>query len=172
MKSDAFITGLYRYELRRDWSAEPSPNGGVCWIMLNPSTAAGVDAQGKPINDPTIRKCIGFTERLGHKALTVVNLFAYRATDPKQLAVQRKAGVDIVGPSNSTFIYNAAMRASLVICAWGAYDGVDVRAREQAVWDLIPKTKPLWCLGVSKRGRPRHPLMLSYETTLIPWSFR
>lgn len=164
MKSDAFVNGLYRYELSRDWRETPSLNGGVCWIMLNPSTADG------QTDDPTIRKCLGFTERLGHNALTVVNLFAYRATDPKQLDVQREAGVDIVGPSNSTFIFNAAMRAALIICAWGAFDGVDIREREVALSGLIPKTKQLSCLGRSKYGRPRHPLMLAYDSVLSPWS--
>lgn len=163
MFRDAFIVGQYRYELQRGWTEPPTNGGGVCWIMLNPSTADGLQ------DDPTIRKCIGFTERLGHKALTVVNLFAYRATDPKQLAVQQKAGVDIVGASNSTFIFNAAMRAHLVICAWGAYDGVDIKAREHAVRVLIPEIKPLYCLGLSKQGRPRHPLMLAYSSTLQNW---
>lgn len=164
--ADAFINGPYRYELKRAWDGNTSLNGGVCWIMLNPSTADATK------DDPTIRKCIGFTERLGHKSLTVVNLFAYRATDPKQLDVQREAGVDIVGPSNSTFIYNAAMRASLIICAWGAFEGAVVTERENALWAIIPKMKPLWCLGLSKHGRPRHPLMLSYESNLTPWSLR
>lgn len=47
--------------------------------MLNPSTA---DAE---IDDPTITRCIGFAKSWGFGGLMVGNLWAYRATDPKEL---------------------------------------------------------------------------------------
>ena len=61
----------YRYELRRIWQPK---KGLVCWVMLNPSIA---DAN---IDDPTIRRCIGYTAKWGYGGRVVVNLFALRAT--------------------------------------------------------------------------------------------
>ena len=63
--------GLYRYDLWRTWATGPH----VTFVMCNPSTA---DAE---IDDPTIRRCIGFAQEWGFAGLVVVNLYAYRATE-------------------------------------------------------------------------------------------
>lgn len=68
--------GLYRYRLGRTWC--PSERG-VVWVMLNPSTA---DAH---FDDPTIRRCVGFARSWGMGWITVVNLYAFRATYPQEL---------------------------------------------------------------------------------------
>jgi hypothetical protein len=67
--------GRYRYRLWRLWD-DLAPV--MVWVMLNPSTA---DAD---LDDPTIRKCIGFAKANRHGGIIVVNLFAWRATDPKE----------------------------------------------------------------------------------------
>jgi len=83
--------GKYRFMLGRAWdepdSAQDTDTGfgkwkrPLCvWLMLNPSTADHSQ------DDPTIRKCVGFSQRLGCGGLIVVNLFAWRATDPDDLA--------------------------------------------------------------------------------------
>src|SRR5581483_9586135 len=95
----------YRYSLARFFG-----DGGVVnFIMLNPSTA---DAE---TDDPTIRRCLGFAKAWGYGTLVVTNLFAYRATDPAELA---KAG-DPVGPDNDTRLWSEAQLSDLVVCAWG-----------------------------------------------------
>ena len=98
----------YRYSLRRTWQ-----EGGrvVCFIMLNPSTA---DAD---IDDPTIRRCVGFGKSWGYDALEVVNLFAWRETEPKFLITPS----DPIGPDNDGAILEASGRAELVVCAWGSH---------------------------------------------------
>src|SRR5689334_20041621 len=64
--------GLYRYRLTRRWGDGPA----LLFVMLNPSTADATE------DDPTIRRCTGFAKREGMPAIEVVNLFAWRATDP------------------------------------------------------------------------------------------
>ena len=61
--------GVYRYYLLRLWDGDDY--GDKCtFIMLNPSTADHM------VDDPTIRRCVGFAEREGCTGLEVVNLFA------------------------------------------------------------------------------------------------
>lgn len=77
-----------RYELgRSDWE-ENRPVFSI--VMLNPSTA------DHAVDDPTIRKCIHFAKQEGCGALLVRNLFAWRATDPKEL----RGVADPAGPRN------------------------------------------------------------------------
>ncbi|MES2137565.1 MAG: DUF1643 domain-containing protein [Pseudomonadota bacterium] len=51
----------------------------VAFVMLNPSTADAVQ------DDPTIRRCIGFAKAWGKGGIVVINLFAFRATNPKDM---------------------------------------------------------------------------------------
>lgn len=141
--------GVYRYALTRQWSP-----GKVCaWVMLNPSTA---DAHE---DDATIRRCIGFSKAWGFGGLTVVNLFAYRATDPRELdRLDREGIVSIIGPGNDEYIA-AAARDRLTVLAWGAHPLVRLRA--QPVIDLVTDSgATVACLGLTARGHPLHPVRL------------
>lgn len=155
-------TGKYRYWLFRRWSPErrPADGAGVAtFIMLNPSTADAFQ------DDPTIRRCIGFAKRLGYQAMTVVNLFALRSTDPKEL---RKAE-DPVGPDNDNYITEACYGASKVICAWGAY--AHLKGRDEEAWDngIVKGGVKRFCLGTTKAGHPKHPLYLPNDAPLEPF---
>ncbi len=108
-------TRTYRYSLTRRWA----PGGTrACWIMLNPSTA---DAEQ---DDPTIRRCIGFSKLWGHSELVVVNLFALRSTDPAALASHG----DPIGPHNDFAIEEAGLTSAHVVCAWGRHGALRNRA--------------------------------------------
>ena len=135
----------YRYTLTREGLGG---RGTVCWLMLNPSTA---DAD---VNDPTIRRCIDFTQRWGYGKLLVLNLYAYRATDPAELL----RCADPCGPDNDRVITELAPACDLTVCAWGAHPMAPPRAR--AVEELLGPDVPLWCLSWTKEGEPRHPLYL------------
>jgi hypothetical protein len=151
--------GLYRYELARRWALGPTAR----FIMLNPSTA---DAE---LDDPTIRRCVGFARALGCGALTVANLYAYRATRPTDLW----RAADPVGPRNDETL--AALARSAVtaggplIAAWGA----GVRAdRVEAVLHLLEDAAArdlLTALGITKAGAPRHPLYLPSSARPVRW---
>lgn len=158
--ADLSPDGVYRYWLGRRWADGET----LRFIMLNPSTA---DAD---LDDPTIRKCVGFARRLGYSAIGVMNLFAYRATDPKELVRAMKAGVDVVGPETDARL-GTMLRSNLalgngVVAAWGAQSGIDERVREVL---RMEGSRALCTLGLTAKGVPRHPLMLGYEgATLTP----
>lgn len=159
--------GVYRYHLRRQW-AQPddgSDSDALLFVMLNPSVASAT------VDDPTVRRCHGFAHRLGFFAFEVVNLFAYRATDPselsKRLLVDR---FDIEGPDNDAQIQRAAADASRVVVAWGAPGGIFAARVARVVQLLKSAGRDLYCMGTTKDGSPRHPLMLPYSAQLQHWS--
>jgi hypothetical protein len=145
MANDAVFSkdGLYRYWLSRTIA----PIGKkVTFICLNPSTA---DASH---NDPTISRCIDFAKQWGASTLIVVNLFAYRSTDPRVLRV----AYDPVGPENDTWLKKAMTQSDLVVAAWG--NGGKLNGRAELVKSMFPKR--LHALRLSKQGMPCHPLYL------------
>lgn len=148
----------YRYALTRRWNDGPM----VWWIMLNPSTA---DAY---TDDPTIRRCITFSKREGGGALTVLNLYALRATVPDDLT--RHA--DPRGPKNLALLLDASCEARaghLVIVAWGAHPMAIEGAR---LVDTMFADAGAQCLGRTKAGHPRHPLYVRGNQPLLPWTTR
>lgn len=155
MEKDAAISecGNYRYSLLRQWG-----DGASCvFIMLNPSTA---DAD---LDDPTIRRCIGFAKRENCDAIEVVNLFAFRSSDPKEL----EKAHDPVGPLNNQYIHTAVQNArGPIIAAWGACPYV--RGRDKGTIDVVRFERGhIHCLGKTKNGSPRHPLYVPGDQPLI-----
>jgi hypothetical protein len=146
-------SGRYRYRLSRRWAG-----GGraIAFVMLNPSTA---DAER---DDPTIRRCSGFARAWGFSAMTVVNLFALRATDPARLRRAR----DPVGRDNDEHIAAAAAACDALVLAWGAHGALGGRDRD--VLALLRGCRPA-CLGVTRSGQPRHPLYLPSATRRRPF---
>jgi hypothetical protein len=156
----------YRYFLERIIGPGPV----ATFVMLNPSTA---DAE---VDDPTIRKCIGFCKQWACGRLHVINLFALRTSKPAEI---RKA-LDPVGPENYAQFVHAILgprrsseprlQAGPLVCAWGVLGGFMGRDREVIdwLWNLSP-TKPT-CLGLTKDGHPRHPLYVPYSARLMPYA--
>jgi hypothetical protein len=137
-------------------------------IMLNPSTA---DADE---DDPTIRRCISFAERSGFGAIWVTNLFALRATDPRELL--KVSYRDAVGPLADLHM-RPSFKPARVVCAWGKEDGALRRLIDRRVYELFGPGGPLAgfeleCLALASDGSPRHPLMLPNTATLQPWKWR
>ena len=134
------------------------------FIMLNPSTADGTE------DDPTIRRCVGFAKSLGYDRLEVVNLFAFRATDPRALLALNHED-DPVGIGNEKAVERALDHADLIICAWGAHGGH--LGQDQTMLGWIDRHNyrdaPVAALGLTKEGHPRHPLYLPGHSTPIPF---
>ena len=138
----------YRYWLQRRWDDGPE----MVFVGLNPSTA---DAKS---DDPTLRRIIGFCDNWGFSAVTVINLFAWRSQHPRDL----RAVQDPVGPRNNYWIKKLSRGTDPVVAAWG--DGGVLHERNQYV---LTRMTWLYCLGVTQRGHPRHPLYAPATCRLI-----
>lgn len=154
IERDAVISdcGKYRYLLRRTWDYTLQR---ALFIMLNPSTA---DAS---IDDPTIRSCTRLCKSWGYGSFEVVNLFAYRSTDPDALLFLPM--VVRCGPQCESVMSAAIERCDIVIAAWGAHKSAERRWPD--VKAKILAAKPAcYCLGKNKNGSPRHPLYVKTGT--------
>ena len=147
-------TKKYRYSLTRVWNPKA---GKVTFILLNPSTADALE------DDPTVKKCYGFSNRWGYGAMEIVNLFALRATDPSEL----KNVNDPVGKDNDEYIIKAVESADLVILGWG--NECSFSTRDIKLLKKIAKYNP-HCLYINKSGKPKHPLYASYSLKPVEYS--
>lgn len=173
--------GAYRYALWREWRGTHDPKHwrwfgckdgagadlgeplSCLFVMLNPSTADG------EIDDPTIRRCVRFAMGWRYERLEVVNLFAYRATKPRDLLARQNAREEIIGFHNSEVMDTAARDAGLIVCAWGANaTALDpTRDHVETVRGWL-RDKPMHALGFTKEGQPRHPLYAPADAKLVP----
>lgn len=136
----------YRYTLWRNWSGVANTASRyVMFVALNPSTADEVR------DDPTIRRCIAFARSWGYDSVCITNLFALRATDPRNLLAHAAP----VGDRNDGYLRRISRRAALIVAAWGAH-GVH-RGRCAQVQALLPN---LHYLRITQTGEPGHPLYL------------
>lgn len=148
----------YRYALRRDWA---DGNRRLLFVMLNPSTATELE------NDPTVHRCEMRARMHGYSGFTVLNIFAYRATQPTDM----KAQADPVGPENDAFIVAQLQEPETadVICAWGTHGAY--KDRGTRVLELFDKAKVTpKVLRLSKQGHPCHPLYLPYDLIPQEWA--
>jgi hypothetical protein len=148
------VNDRYRYSLWRAWSAH---HPRVAFILLNPSTA---DEQR---NDPTIRRCMRFARAWNFGSMEVLNLFAFRATDYKELF----RASDPIGQENSRFLLQEVQRCSTVVLGWGTRG--KFLSRDRQVIQLLADRKEVYCLGLTKDGQPRHPLYIKGDTKLEPF---
>ena len=151
---------LYRYRLWRTWDLHKRR---VTFFMLNPSTADATEP------DATVTRCISFAKREGGGRLEVVNLYGWRATQPKELIGHEAPVASPTEPGANAEAIRAATSHpdDLVVLAWGANAPPDHAAA--AVAEL--RTRGIWpkCLGTTANGSPCHPVRLANATTLIPY---
>ena len=172
----------YRYSLWRTWDSQKPI---VVFIGLNPSTA------DETVNDPTMRRCIGFARLWGYGGMVVVNLFAYCATKPTVL----RHVADPVGKDTDSWIYTLcqyvarqvggehnsldceeagqthgsekshyeSVSAKVILC-WGNQGCL--KGRDRTLLTLITPIITPYCLAMTKQGYPAHPLYL--RKTLVP----
>lgn len=148
----------YRYQLERSFVLQPVAVATVTWAMLNPSTADGT------VDDPTIRRCMGFSTAWGFHVMKIVNLYAFRATKPADLWRIN----DPVGPENGDWIDRAAEASSRVVLAWGAMGARSCRGLylERRLCERFRDSAStlVMVMGRTKSGEPVHPLYLPSDT--------
>jgi hypothetical protein len=143
----------YRYTLWRHWGSIFTSRYAM-FIGLNPSTADETN------DDPTIRRCIGYAKEWGYGGLCMTNLFAFRATSPKDMKVVD----DPVGPDNDHYLKFITESVDVILAAWGNHGAY--RDRDEEVYKMIPK---LSYLKLTKAGFPAHPLYLPKGLKPILW---
>lgn len=153
MKTDAILSEdrKYRYVLSRIWD-DSRPT--VMIVGLNPSTADETE------NDPTIVRCINFAKTWGYGGVFMLNLFAFRATEPHIM----KETENPIGNDNDRYIKEYSEICDKVVCAWG--NNGNYKNRSQKILTTINN---LYYLKLNQTGEPAHPLYLS--GSLMPTKF-
>ena len=162
------LCGRYRFVLWRSWSNVGVPQKAVNFVMLNPSTADST------IDDPTIRRCIGYAKAWGYGGLIVTNLYPLRSTDPRALKTSEQPEGPLVGGhlldrpflENDMHIKGSARHAKLVVCGWGNHGRGKAASRTLAMIRDVGKTPH--CLGITSLNEPSHPLYLKGDLTPFP----
>lgn len=155
------LCGEYRTELVRIWNRSLP----VCvWCAMNPSTADGEE------DDPSVRKMIGFSSRLGYGGFHLFNVLALRSPYPSYLLRHPSPRYE------PNVAWRLAERAKEilhlpskdpVIMACG---NIPKPFRYDAL-KVIQAFSVVRCLGFTQSGMPRHPLMLAYSTPLETTDF-
>jgi len=149
--------GVYRTLLWRSFDVRAAP---LVFCMLNPSTAD--DAS----DDPTIRRCLGFARRENAGGIVVVNLSPWRGADPADLYRARRRGEDVLWARDNTAAWHAALSLGPLVVAWGG--GIRPWLFGQARL-ILSITARSYCLGTTRSGEPRHPLMLPRDARMTPY---
>lgn len=158
----------YRYYLARQWDQTIAP---LVVIMLNPSTADAFK------NDPTVQLIENLARYLNYGGYVVLNVAAYRATDPKDMLKQK----DPIGKHNRTVIFTAIRQ---IIHRWNEKPSIllaygnniekipnGVAFVESLIEDCNDLGTLLY-LELTKRNHPRHPLYFDTSKRpqrYLPW---
>ncbi len=149
----------YRYVLSRVWNEVERPRM-VAFIGLNPSCASANE------DDRTVRKCQSLARRWGFDGMYMLNVYPYRATDPKEMQVHYLTLPALEALALKLENLNAILqygRASeMAIACWGAHG-------ESQDAEAIRGELALSHLGLTKRNQPKHPLYLPHNVELTYW---
>jgi hypothetical protein len=155
LSSDAYFSacGQYRYWLARRLSMGER---AIAFVGVNPSTA---DAT---LDDPTIRRCVGFARRWGYDWYYMLNVCAYRSTDVRAL----KRVDDPIGPLNWEYMTSIMGKCEVVVAAWGRTVKLPNATARTYAARILDRSETR-CLGQNDDGSPKHPLYIPYEQPLL-----
>jgi hypothetical protein len=96
----------------------------------------------------------------------VVNVFAYRSTDPAKL----RQTFDPIGPLNDEVIRMAASVSPMILCCWSNDGGyLDRGAIVERLLSGPEHRYRTYALGVTASGAPRHPLYVRADAEPAPY---
>lgn len=145
--------GLHRLTLLHRWGAADL----LGWVMLNPSTATETQ------DDPTVARCRRRARDMGCGGFVITNLFTWRSPSPAEL---KRAAAPLCHGADDAML-KALAGCDRVICAWGNHGTYRNRAAEVRAL-LSAAGLPLWHLGLTRLGQPRHPLYTRHDAPLWP----
>jgi hypothetical protein len=146
-----------RFRLRRIWN-EHMPQ--LAWCLTNPSKAS------EQLDDPTLRKVQTYARLWGFGGVSVVNVFPWCATNPKEL-YQREETESLV-VENLYMIQGEADECDQMICGWGRNGLIDSRSHRVRSW-LQKYRRKVFALRLLNDGEPEHPLYLPSRLKPIPF---
>lgn len=153
MEKDAIFSDdrLHRFVLSRVWDVN---KGVICFIGLNPSIASDI------VDDPTIRKWMGFAERWGYGGILIGNLFSFRATHPSDMKKVKTPTMHIL---NLSYLASIHRISKLTVASWGN-DGAYLQQSRNVLRRLQEFQKPIRAMKINiGSGEPAHPLYLPYS---------
>ena len=160
----------HRYLLSMEYNDTLLENGRekvAAVILKNPSAA------DERMADATIRKVETFVyHRFSDvRQLHILNIFAYRATDPGDLnsTFREEGPLKVIGEENDRVIRTVAGESDYVLLAWGNNSGIDKDLYGERVFRVkqllqaCPAHKIFCISGKVKTKQPLHGLMWGYE---------
>ena len=152
--SDLVEIDDHRYTLWRRFEEGAPLSRMVAFIGLNPSTATPEKL------DPTVSKCEHWAKTWGFDGFVMLNLFSYRATEPKEMmdymCIPRENGFE-TGYRNGLAIMETCQEAGFVVCCWGN-DGRHFGVGKITCELLVEQSIAPHALAINKTGEPKHPL--------------
>lgn len=149
----------YRYILGIRWDFSDAGRA-LTFLMLNPSKATELK------NDNTVSGCEKRARAWGYAGCNILNIFAYRATDPKEMKKQD----DPIGPENDRLILEHCLgQHGDVVCAWGNHG--KHRGRSESVLAMLRSHgAKLHYLRLNETGEPIHPLFVRRDIRPTFWA--
>ncbi|MEP4590169.1 MAG: DUF1643 domain-containing protein [Ilumatobacter sp.] len=153
---------LYEYRADRWWAEGPR----LAFVGCNPSL---ITWQDQARLDPTSANCEAIARRDGYAGVTLLNLWALRATDPREL----RGHPDPVGPGWAEAFDEAVRDVGFVVGGWGTAPlEAGTRVARHRIADVVGRLDVLGlemhCAGQTAGGEPRHLSMRGVSRSAMP----
>ena len=153
---------VYEYRADRWWGE----GRRLVFVGCNPSL---ITWQAAARLDPTSANCEAIARRDGYAGVTMLNLWALRSTDPRELRYHP----DPVGPRWAEAFDEAVHDAGSVVGAWGtAPYSAGTHVARRRIAEVVDRVLDLGlrvsCLGTTAEGEPRHLSLRGVSRSALP----
>lgn len=153
---------VYEYRADRWWG----DGRRLVFVGCNPSR---ITWRSDARLDPTSANCEAIARRDGYAGVTMLNLWALRGTDPREL----RGHPDPVGPGWAEAFDEAVHDAGFVVGAWGtAPYSAGTRVARRRIAEVADRLSALGlhvrCVGTTAEGEPRHLSLRGASRSALP----